>query len=185
VFNVEQIEGLPEGKFPTPERPNLIQNEDERSAELDAIFAAYGVTITEKAGGGAYYQGGRIDSITMPLFGSFTSANAYYATLAHEAIHSTGHADRLDRETLHKYGESRQIRAKEELCAEIGAAMLCAALGMEPTEREDHAAYLASWLGALKNDKRYIFQAATAAQAAANYFLEATAAGRTEEAQAA
>lgn len=36
---------------------------------------------------------------------------------------------------------------------------------MEPTEREDHASYLASWLTALRNDKRAIFRAATAAQA--------------------
>jgi antirestriction protein ArdC len=52
----------------------------------------------------------------------------------------------LDRETLHKYGESIATRAKEELVAEIGAAFLCAALGMEPTEREDHAAYIDHWL---------------------------------------
>ena len=55
--------------------------------------------------------------------------------------------------------------------AEIGAAMLCAQLGMEPTEREDHAAYLASWLTALRNDKRAIFRAATAAQTGSELIL--------------
>lgn len=55
--------------------------------------------------------------------------------------------------------------------AEVGAAMLCAQLGMEPTEREDHAAYVASWLTALRNDKRAIFRAATAAQAASELIL--------------
>src|SRR3546814_13541462 len=61
------------------------------------------------------------------------------------------------------------------MIAEIGAAYLCAELGMESTEREDHAAYVAYWLAALKNDKRAIFQAATAAQAASAFFLAQTA----------
>ena len=142
VFNVEQIEGLPEGKYPTPEP--VIQNRDERDADLDRAFAAYGVAITEQEGG-AYYNE-QADRITMPLYESFTSGNAFYATLAHEGIHASGHKSRLDRETLHKYGESIATRAKEELVAEIGAAFLCAALGMEPTEREDHAAYIDHWL---------------------------------------
>lgn len=180
VFNVEQIEGLPEGKYPTPEP--VIQNRDERDADLDRAFAAYGVAIREQDGG-AYYESSA-DRITMPLFESFTSGNAFYATLAHEGIHASGHRSRLDRETLHKYGESTAIRAKEELVAEIGAAFLCAALGMEPTEREDHAAYVEHWLGALRNDKRAIFQAATAAQAASNFILSAMAAAEGERAAA-
>jgi antirestriction protein ArdC len=167
VFNVAQIDGLPKDKYPTPEP--VIQNHDERDPELDRAFAAYGVAIREQDGG-AYYED-KADRITMPLFESFTSGNAFFATLAHEAIHSTGHKARLDRETLHCYTESVATRAKEELCAEIGAAFLCAALGMEPTEREDHAAYVEHWLCALRHDKRAIFQAATAAQAASNFIL--------------
>jgi antirestriction protein ArdC len=62
------------------------------------------------------------------------------------------------------------------MVAEVGAAMLCAQLGMEPTERDDHAAYIASWLTALRNDKRAIFRAATAAQAASEFILARMAA---------
>src|SRR3546814_11136614 len=98
----------------------------------------------------------------MPPFDSFTSGNAFYATLAHEAVHSTGHRTRLDRETLHKYHDQVAIRAKEEMIAEIGAAYLCAALGMESNEREDHAAYVASWLAGLKHEQRANIRAATA-----------------------
>src|SRR3546814_3732100 len=54
--------------------------------------------------------------------------------------------------------------------------MLCAQIGMEPTEREDHAAYVASWLRALRDDKRAIFRAATAAQAASELILSHMAA---------
>ena len=56
----------------------------------------------------------------------------------------------------------------EELVAEIGAAFLCADLGLTPETREDHAAYIASWLKALKNDKKAVFVAASHAQKAAD-----------------
>lgn len=172
VFNVEQIDGLDMGRFPVPTVE--IKNRDQRDSELDAAFARYPVPYSE-GGNGAYYNPAS-DRIQMPAFSDFVSGNAFYATLAHEAIHSTGHADRLARETLRDYTKAREIRAAEELIAEIGAAMLCAQLGMEPTEREDHAAYVASWLSALKNDKRAIFRAATAAQAASELILSHMAA---------
>jgi antirestriction protein ArdC len=83
-----------------------------------------------------------------------------------------------------RYSESTAIRAKEECIAEIGAAFLCATLGMEPTEREDHAAYVDHWIGSLRNDKRAIFQAATAAQSASDFILSAMIAGDAERAAA-
>ena len=57
----------------------------------------------------------------------------------------------------------------EELVAEIGAAFLCADLGITPETREDHAAYIESWLKVLKDDKRAIFTAASHAQRAAGH----------------
>jgi antirestriction protein ArdC len=57
----------------------------------------------------------------------------------------------------------------EELVAELGSAFLCADLDLTPEVREDHAAYIASWLEVLKNDKRAIFSAAAHAQKAADY----------------
>jgi antirestriction protein ArdC len=57
----------------------------------------------------------------------------------------------------------------EELVAELGSAFLCADLDLTPEVREDHAAYIASWLEVLKNDKRAIFTAAAHAQKAADY----------------
>lgn len=167
VFNVEQIDGLDMSKFPAPQIE--IKNRDERDSELDAAFARWPVPYRE--GGSSAYYDPSADRIQMPAFADFVTGNAFYATLAHEAIHSSGSAHRLARETLRDYGKDRAIRAEEELIAEIGAAMLCAQLGMEPTEREDHAAYVASWLTALRNDKRAIFRAATAAQAASELIL--------------
>ncbi len=57
----------------------------------------------------------------------------------------------------------------EELVAELGAAFLCAELGITTEPREDHAQYLASWLNVMKADKRAIFTAASAASKAAEY----------------
>ena len=53
--------------------------------------------------------------------------------------------------------------------AELGSAFLCADLELTPEVREDHAAYIGSWLTALKNDKRAIFQAASHAQRAVDF----------------
>ncbi|HEX7951976.1 MAG TPA: zincin-like metallopeptidase domain-containing protein [Burkholderiales bacterium] len=172
VFNVEQIDGLDMGKFPTPQI--AIKNRDHRDPELDAAFARWPVPYRE--GGNSAYYHPVADSITMPAFGDFVTGNAFYATLAHECVHSSGHDSRLNRESLYEYGKSKEIRAFEEMIAEVGAAFLCAQLGMEATEREDHAAYLASWVKCLRGDKRAIFRAATAAQAASELILSHMAA---------
>jgi antirestriction protein ArdC len=104
----------------------------------------------------------------LPLFESFRDAESYYATLLHELTHWTRHEKRLNREFGRKrWGDSGY--AAEELVAELGAAFLCADLGVTPEPREDHAAYLASWLEVLKSDKRAIFTAAAHAQRAADF----------------
>ena len=81
--------------------------------------------------------------------------------------HWTGHADREGRTFGKRFGDDAY--AVEELVAEIGATFVCAALGIEQEVRDDHAAYLASWLKILKADSKAIFQAAAKAQAAVNF----------------
>jgi antirestriction protein ArdC len=99
---------------------------------------------------------------------SFSDAESFYATVAHECCHWTRHPSRLDRELgRKKYGDEGY--AREELVAELGAAFLCCDLELTPVIREDHASYIASWLEELKNDKRAIFQAASHAQRAVDY----------------
>ncbi len=92
---------------------------------------------------------------------------AYYATLAHEATHLTGHASRCARDLRGRFGD--EAYAVEELIAELGAAFLCADLALAPKPRPDHAAYVASWLKVLRGDKRAIFTAAAKAQQAADW----------------
>jgi antirestriction protein ArdC len=86
-------------------------------------------------------------------------------------IHSTGHGSRLDRwknaeDTPKKFG--CDAYAKEELVAEIGACMMLASAGVE-FDLPNSAAYLRSWVKALKDDKSLIFKASAKAQAAANH----------------
>ena len=101
----------------------------------------------------------------MPPFEAFKDAESYYATLGHEAVHWTRHASRLDRSFDQKrFGDEGY--AREEFVAEIGSAFLAADLGLYLEPREDHAAYLASWLTILKQDKRTVFVAASFAQKA-------------------
>ena len=59
--------------------------------------------------------------------------------------------------------------AREELCAEMAGAFICAALSIVPTVR--HADYLASWLEVLREDNRAIIRAASAASKASDYLL--------------
>ena len=108
------------------------------------------------------------DIIQLPPFEAFRSAESYYATLAHELTHWTRHPSRLDRD----FGQARpgdEGYAREELVAELGAAFLSADLELTPETRDDHAAYLESWLRILKSDKRALFQAAAHAQRAVNF----------------
>ncbi|OYU71671.1 MAG: antirestriction protein [Alphaproteobacteria bacterium PA2] len=163
VFNVEQVEGLPEAFHPAPVEP---LDPVARNAAADAFFAATGAKIRH-GGDKAYYAMGP-DHVQMPVFESFVDPQAYYATLAHECTHWTRHPTRLDRD----FGRQRwgdEGYAREELVAELGAAFLCADLGLELTPREDHAAYIDSWLKVLGGDRRFIFAAASHAQRAADF----------------
>jgi antirestriction protein ArdC len=163
VFNVDQVEGLPEHFYTKPEP---VIDPAQRINHAEAFFAASGAHIRQ-GGNRAYYSGGS-DHVQMPHFECFRSPASYYVTLAHELTHWTKHKERLDREFGRtKWGD--EAYAREELVAELGAAFLCADLALTPEPGTDHAAYIQSWLKVLNNDKRAIFSAATHAQRAADF----------------
>lgn len=166
VFNVEQIDGLP-AHYTAKAAPPIL-SESERHARLDAFFVATGADI--RHGGNQAFYTLTHDFIKMPPFEFFRDREGYYATLAHETTHWTRHPSRLNRDMgRKKWGDAGY--AMEELVAEIGSAFLCAELGLTPEIRDDHAAYIASWLKVLKDDKKAIFTAARHAQKAADYLL--------------
>jgi antirestriction protein ArdC len=131
----------------------------------ERFFAATGATI-RYGGNRAFYSLGR-DFVQMPPRNSFKDAEAYSATLARELTHWTAHSCRLARELGKRF--DNEAYAAEELIAEMGSAFLCADLGITPEVREDHAAYLASWLKVLRADNRAIFTTAAQAERAPDY----------------
>ncbi|WP_338875025.1 zincin-like metallopeptidase domain-containing protein [Spirosoma sp. SC4-14] len=163
VFNASQIEGLSDGFYKTPEP--VVINGQARDPKLEGFFAQTKADIY--TGSKACYTQST-DRIQMPPFESFETAMRYYAVLAHEICHWTKPPHRLNRDFGKKhYGDEGY--AKEELTAELGACFLAADLGFEPQPEEHHAAYIQSWLHVLKDDKRFIFQAASHAQKAVEY----------------
>ena len=163
VFNAEQIEGLPAHYYAKPENPLPLS---ERIESAERFMTATGAAIYH-GGDRAFYAPGR-DIVQMPPFEAFRDKESYYATALHELTHWTRHKDRLDRSFDQKrFGDHGY--AREELVAELGSAFLCADLGITPEVRDDHAAYLGSWLKALQEDNRAIFSAAAHAQRAADF----------------
>lgn len=163
VFNVEQIEGLPQHYYPRATDPLASTA---RISNAECFVAATRASI--RHGGNMAFYASDHDRIQLPPFESFKDCESYYATALHELTHWTKHPTRLNRDFGRKrFGDEGY--AKEELVAELGAAFLCADLGITPTVREDHAAYLQHWLTMLKADKRAIFSAAAHAQKAADF----------------
>jgi antirestriction protein ArdC len=162
VFNVEQIEGLPAHYNAKPEPKGKSLQLIEKAEQF---FRMTGAAF--RHGGNQAFYAAVQDFIQLPPPPAFHDAESYAATKAHELIHWTGHGDRVGREFGKRFGDTAY--AREELVAELGAAFLCADLGITPEPREDHAAYLAHWLGILKEDKRAIFSAARHAQKAVDY----------------
>lgn len=165
VFNVEQIEDLPEHYYRRPEPPA----DPIRPIEHAERFFANTKAVIRHGGNQAYYAP-LTDHIQMPVLASFRDPESHVAVLAHESVHWTAHSDRVGRD-LSRYSKDKTDRAREELIAEIGSALVCADLAIVPElePRPDHARYVASWLTVLANDKRAIFQAAAHAQRAVAY----------------
>jgi antirestriction protein ArdC len=164
VFAAEQADGADEILARRAERL-AKRDTPERIAAADAYFAAVGATIVH-GGNRACYQPAT-DTIHVPTLAQFDHAAHHAGTLAHEHVHWTGHADRLDRDLTGRFGSDSY--AAEELVAELGAAMWCAQMELSAVTRADHAAYLAGWLRVLRADARALVTVASRAQAAVDH----------------
>ena len=168
VFHIDQCEGIKAKhvqNLPATVKPD---------AKAESIIANYlqhsGVKLIHQEGDRAFYRPST-DSITLPLMAQFKDMAEYYSTLAHEAIHSTGHQSRIDRLSKTAFFGS-EAYSKEELIAEIGAAALVNHAGLETTSSfRNSAAYIQNWLKVLHDDKRFIISAAGKAEKAVDLIL--------------
>lgn len=166
VFNVAEIEGLSEDFYKVDIQPDLKDFEKNDLAEQ--VICSTGADIIYLPQNRAFYNRAH-DNITLPIREQFIGAEPFYSTCFHELIHWTGAPTRLDREKGASFGDEKY--ALEELIAELGASYLCASLGFT-NELSNQAAYIQSWLKALKNDKNFLFKASAKAQKAQDFILD-------------
>ena len=166
VFNIEQTEGIADKLGLGNATPRVASIE-----QCEAIVKRMPNPPEIQQDARACYRPST-DTVGMPSKPLFNSSEEYYSTLFHELTHSTGHASRVGREGIEQLNTfGSESYSKEELVAEMGAAMLCGLMGLAPQTLGNSAAYLQSWLGALKSDSRMVVTAASAAQKAVDYIL--------------
>ena len=86
--------------------------------------------------------------------GIFADGQAFYATLLHEMAHSTGPKGRLNRDLNGSFGDKKY--AKEELVAELSAALISSTMGFDKRINDNNAKYVSSWLKVLKEEPSFI-----------------------------
>ncbi len=163
VFNAKQIDGIPP-YAPKQRNPFEVVHAGEQ------ILANSGALIAHDQNDRAFYNRAQ-DTIHLPPKDAFKEPPGYYGTALHELAHWTGHPSRLNRPTLnesYRFGDVNY--AKEELRAELASVFLAAERGI-PHDPEQHAAYVGSWIKALRQDKNEIFRAANDASRASDFLL--------------
>jgi antirestriction protein ArdC len=167
VFNVEQVDGLPDQYAAKP--PPKFQTAVERDQNAEAFIRNTGATI--QYGGARASYSFIADRIKVPHPEAFRDMEAAYSTSIHELGHWTQHPSRLSIDFGKKVFADDGY-AMAELFAELTACFVCADLELTPEPPEEHSAYIAHWLGVLRNDKRAIFTAASTAQKAVDYLYK-------------
>ena len=167
VYNLDQTEGI------EVEEIDLNQINFEPIPEAETIVNGFiGKPEIQHNEQRACYSPS-LDIVTMPKKESFEKNDFYYSVLFHELVHSTGAKHRLNREGVadaHYFGSANY--SKEELVAELGATFLCSECGLTNDKIiENSTAYIQGWLKKLKNDKKLVVSAASAARKAAELVL--------------
>lgn len=135
------------------------------SPEFDAMIEkqAWVCKINTIEGAGAFYSKSK-DEITVPLKAQFNihedpkevykDGMEYYSSLVHEMAHSTGIDTRLSRDMEGRFGDKKY--AKEELVAELSAAMVGNSMGFDKRILDNNAKYVDSWIDTLKQEPKFI-----------------------------
>jgi antirestriction protein ArdC len=175
VFNLSQTEGIAT-KLNLTEPAKPVPDIE----ACESLIASMPHSPAIQASDRAWYRPSA-DVVGIPPKTAFRGSEEYYSTLFHELTHSTGHPSRVGRDGImdrHAFGDADYSR--EELIAEMGAAMLCGVTGISPAVLENSAAYLRNWIGVLKGDSKLVVTAASQAQKAADYIRGISAHSETE-----
>lgn len=160
VFNAEQVENFP----PIPERERKLAWDPQAKAEN--ILSRSGAVIKHDQNDRNFYRP-YTDEIHLTPKESFDAADKYYATALHELGHWTGHSSRMNRE-FGPFGSEKY--AQEELRAEISSWMVGQDIGVGHDPGQ-HAAYVQSWIKALREDPLEIMRACRDAEHIRDYVL--------------
>lgn len=174
VFHISQTEGIE-----PLHKEDLKEVEPIEAAEkvLHDYINREGIKLESSISNEAYYSPMR-DLIHLPVIGQFQRVEEYYSTAYHESVHSTMKKSRCDREQERKgklvaFGSEEY--SKEELVAELGSASIMNRLGLETVHSfRNSAAYIQSWIKALKNDPKMIVSAGSKAEKAVKYIFGET-----------
>jgi antirestriction protein ArdC/phage/plasmid primase-like uncharacterized protein len=166
VFNIQDVEGLPEKQRQSPEQLGWKQADIlQELKELTGID----VKLSDKP----FYVPSS-DQIAMPAAEAYTNEKIYAETLIHETIHWTGHTKRLDRLDENAAFGSKAY-AREELVAEIGTLLTAQKAGVE-IEHDNSKSYIQNWWKPLKEEleknPKLILDIAKDAYCARDYILD-------------
>lgn len=164
VFHLDDTDGIPS---------KLAHMTHQPLAEAETLLAGYadGPTVLQLQQDRACYLPA-LDRVVVPTMGQFPEAAHFYSTLFHELIHSTGHSSRLDRfDSAGATIFASESYSKEELIAEIGAAMLASQCGIDHATLQQSASYIAGWIGRLHDDVALIVSATGKAQRAVDRII--------------
>lgn len=171
VFNSDQVDGA--------ELPKVISFDHNPVVEAEGIVENYkqngGPNITVVEGNDRACYSPTLDVINVPAMKQFKTVEEYYSIMFHECVHSTAHKSRLNRfkETDKEFGFGDSY-SFEELVAESGACMLDCHVGIDTDKVfQNAAAYIKTWRDRIAEDKNLVIKAASKAQAAVDYILDA------------
>ncbi len=162
LFHASQIDGAPDHVPPT------VAEAPWRAPDATGTIVANSGAVIRTGGDQPFYSPST-DHIQMPPMAAFHSAAGWSNTIIHELSHWTGAEARLNRDLRNHFGSHDY--AREELRAEISAAMVGSELNLPDHDLPNTASYVAHWLDRLRSDRKEIFRAAADAQRIADYLL--------------
>lgn len=171
VWHIDQTEGI-ESKTPAQEEEPTPEYLDEQERIIEAYVQRSGLKFRNQRASNRAFYAPLTDEVVVPKITQYKERAEYYSTTFHELTHSTGASGRLNRKgiTSAEAAFGSELYSREELVAEMGAAMLCNVTGIDCAKAfKNSVAYIQGWSRHIKNDPKMFVIAAGQAEKAAKY----------------